>query len=92
VLAFTAGIAITASVLFGVVPAGRTAHIEPIESLKEHGWSLVGKRLRLAGGLVIAQVALSLLLVVSGGLQIRTTRTSRRWILDSIPLEYWSST
>jgi predicted permease len=72
VLAFTAGIAIAASVLFGVVPAGRAAHVEPIESLKEHGWSLVGKRLRLAGGFVIAQVALSLLLVVGGGLLIRT--------------------
>jgi putative ABC transport system permease protein len=72
VLAFTVGIAIAASVLFGVVPAGRAAHVEPIESLKEHGWSVVGTRLRLTGGFVIAQVALSLLLVVGGGLLIRT--------------------
>jgi predicted lysophospholipase L1 biosynthesis ABC-type transport system permease subunit len=72
VLVFTAGIAIAASVLFGVVPAGRGAHVEPIESLKERGWSVAGTRLRLAGGFVIAQVAFSLLLVVGGGLLIRT--------------------
>jgi putative ABC transport system permease protein len=72
VLAFTGGLAIAASILFGVVPASRGSYVEPIESLKEHGWSLVGKRLRLAGGFVIAQVAVSLLLVVGGGLLIRT--------------------
>ena len=72
VLAFTAGITIAASVLFGVVPARRATRVQPIESLTEQRLSVVGTRLRLATGLVVTQVALSLVLVVSGGLLIRT--------------------
>jgi putative ABC transport system permease protein len=72
VLAFTAGVTIMASVLFGLIPAHRATHAEPIESLKEQPLSVGGTRLRLASGFVIAQVALSLVLVVSGGLLIRT--------------------
>jgi len=72
VLAFTAGITFATSVLFGVVPAHRATRVEPIESLNEQRLSVVGTRLRLASGFVIAQVALSLVLVVSGGLLIRT--------------------
>jgi putative ABC transport system permease protein len=72
VLAFTAGVTIMASVLFALIPANRATHVEPIESLKEQPLRLVGTRLRLASGFVIAQVALSLVLVVSGGLLIQT--------------------
>jgi predicted permease len=72
VLAFTAGITIAASVLFSVLPAQRATRVEPLESLNEQRLSVVGTRVRLASGLVIAQVALSLVLVVSGGLLVRT--------------------
>jgi putative ABC transport system permease protein len=72
VLAFTAGITIAASVLFGVVPARRATRVEPIDTLKGQGWTVGGTRMRLASGFVIAQVALSLVLLVGGTLLIRT--------------------
>lgn len=72
VLAFTTLVTAGASVVFGVIPAIRAARVEPIASLREQGVSVIGTRLRLASGFVIAQVALSLVLVVSGGLLIRT--------------------
>jgi predicted permease len=72
VLAFTMTTTIVASVLFGVVPAQRTTRVEPIESLKEQRPGMVGTRLHMGSGLVIAQVALSLVLMVGGGLLVRT--------------------
>jgi predicted permease len=72
VLAFTAGVAIVSAVLFGVVPALRATRVEPIGSLKNQGWSVIRTRLRLASGFVVAQVALSLVLLVGGTLLVRT--------------------
>jgi putative ABC transport system permease protein len=72
VLAFTTAVAVAVSVLIGVIPARRAAQIEPMESLKDQSVTVIGSRLRLARSLVVIQVALSLVLVVGGGLLIRT--------------------
>jgi putative ABC transport system permease protein len=72
VLAFTAGVTIAAAVFFGVIPALRAARVEPIGSLRSQGWSVIATRVRLASGFVVAQVALSLVLLVGGTLLIRT--------------------
>jgi predicted permease len=72
VLVFTAGVTIAASVLFGIVPAQRVTRVEPIDALKGQGWTAIRTRLHLAGGFVVAQVALSLVLLVGGTLLIRT--------------------
>ena len=72
-LAFTAVVAAGTAVLFGTVPAIRAARIAPIEAMKEQGrgtWS--GRRVGLAGSLVVAQVALSLVLLVAAGLFVRS--------------------
>jgi putative ABC transport system permease protein len=73
VLAFTTAVTIATALLFGTAPAFRAAAAAPIDALKEHGRGAGGeRRVTLAGGLVVAQVALSLILVVAAGLFVRT--------------------
>lgn len=73
VLAFTAGVALVAALLFGVAPAIRAARGAPIDAMKERGRNQIGvSRARIANGLVLAQVILSLVLVVCAGLFLRS--------------------
>ena len=46
--------------------------VTPIDALKEHGRHAVPARSRLSSSLIVAQVALSLVLVVAAGLFVRT--------------------
>jgi predicted permease len=72
-LLFTTAVTIATALLFGTAPAFRAGRVDPIESLKTDGRGSVGdSRSRLATGLVVAQVALSLVLVVAAGLFVRT--------------------
>ena len=73
VLAFTIGVTVATALLFGTAPAFRAAGVEPMEAIKEHGRGPAGdRRFGLASGLVVAQVALSVVLVVAAGLFVRT--------------------
>jgi predicted permease len=73
VLGFTASLAIATAVLFGVAPAFRATRAHPGDSLKEQGRSVTGEgRWSIGNILVVAQVALSLILVVAAGLFVRT--------------------
>ena len=73
VQAFTATVAITTAVLFGVAPALRGTRVQPNDALKAQGRGVVGDgRLGLGNTLVVLQVALSLILVVAAGLFMRT--------------------
>lgn len=63
---------IATALVFGTLPALRAARADPIEALNEGGRSSSAQRASLGGGLVVAQVALSLVLVVSAGLFVRT--------------------
>ncbi len=73
VLGFTAAVTIATAVLFGTAPAFRAAGVAPNDALKEQGRGTIGDRgARLGQALVIAQVALSLVLVVAAGLFVRT--------------------
>jgi putative ABC transport system permease protein len=72
VFAFTAAVTVATAVLFGTVPAVRAAGVAPIESMKEQGRGTTSGRHGLSGALVVAQVALSLVLVVAAGLFVRT--------------------
>jgi putative ABC transport system permease protein len=73
VLGFTAAIAIAAALVFGVVPALRATAGAPIDALKDQGRSHAATgRATVASGLVIAQVVLSVILVVGAGLFLRT--------------------
>jgi putative ABC transport system permease protein len=89
VLGFTALIAVTTALLFGTAPAFRASRTTPNEALKEQGRGVVGdRRFGLGNLLVVAQVALSLLLIVAAGLFIRTftSLSSLRLGFDRTPI------
>ena len=73
VMLFTIALATGTALLFGIVPALRSTRVSPNEAIKEQGRSIVGEsRLGLGSLLVVAQVALSLVLIVGAGLFMRT--------------------
>jgi predicted permease len=72
VLGFTTAAAALTAVLFGTAPALRASRVEPIDALKDQARGSSGRRGGLLSGLVVAQVALSLVLVVAAGLFLRT--------------------
>jgi predicted permease len=81
VAAFTTGIAALTALLFGIAPALRSLRAAPVDALKESNalvtqggktWRLGTLRVGASGGFLVAQVALSLTLVVSSGLFLRS--------------------
>ena len=72
VLAFTTTVALATALLFGIAPALRASGIAPMDVLKESGSSSDHGGATAASGFVIAQLALSLVLVVAAGLLVRT--------------------
>ena len=72
VLAFTTMVSLATAVLFGIVPALRASAITPVEVLKESSATSDRGGTRAASGFVIAQLALSLVLVVAASLLVRT--------------------
>jgi predicted permease len=71
VLAFTLAISILTGALFGLAPAWRATSLDLATSLKQSRRT-TGAVSRLSKGLIVAQVALSLLMSVGAGLFIRT--------------------
>ena len=73
-LAFTIGLAVLTACLFGVLPAVQASRARVSESLKEGGRSSTGRQL-LRRGIVAAEIAIALPLLVAAGLGvIGTTR------------------
>jgi predicted permease len=74
VLAFTATVSIVTALLFGTMPAVRASRLAPGAALKDSPADRTGggRVIRLRGGLVAAQVALSLVLLIAAGLFIRS--------------------
>ena len=73
VLMFTVGLSIVSGLLFGVVPAWVASGGMSAESLREGGRHGGGPRSRrILGSLVVAEVALSLVLLTGAGLLIRS--------------------
>ncbi|MEO6195170.1 MAG: ABC transporter permease [Thermoanaerobaculia bacterium] len=74
VLLYTLGIAVATGLLFGIAPALQALKTDLHETLKEGGRGAGGslRRNRLRSGLVVAQVALSLMLLVSASLFVRS--------------------
>jgi putative ABC transport system permease protein len=73
VLGFTGAAAVATAMLFGMAPAWQASRVGPAEVLGASGRTLAGdRRQRLGQALVVAQVALSLVLVVAAVLFLRT--------------------
>lgn len=77
VLAFTLGVSLLTGLLFGLAPAWRATRLDLTTSLKQSRRT-TGVVSRLSKGLVVAQVALSLVLLVGAGLYIRTLYNLQR--------------
>ena len=76
VLFFSAGVAILTGIAFGLAPALQGSRVEPMHALKSGPRTAAGTagQWSLKQGLVIAQIALSLVLLVGAGLFVRTLR------------------
>jgi predicted permease len=75
VLAFTFGLSLLTGIVFGIAPAWRASRLNINDALREgggRGWSGISTRGRFGRVLVAAEVALSLVLLASGGLMIRS--------------------
>jgi putative ABC transport system permease protein len=81
---FTAGVTMLTAVLFGTAPAIRAIGTAPREALSADGRTMSGSSLgALSHVLVVAQVALSLVLVVAAGLFVGTFER-----LTAVPLGF----
>jgi hypothetical protein len=73
VLLFTIGVTLATVLLFGAAPALRARRLSPQAAIQPGARGIVGAGPRAVGGpLVVAQVALSLVLVFAAGLFLRT--------------------
>ena len=74
VLAFTAGIAVVTGLLFGIVPALRTANLALRETLNEgsRGSTAGPGHHRLRNALLCVEISLAMLLLVGAGLLLRS--------------------
>jgi predicted permease len=80
VLLVTMVIAILSAMIFGILPGLRTSSLAPITVLKEEAGSMSGgiHKSRLSRALVVAQISLSLLLLICAGLFARSLRNAQR--------------
>jgi predicted permease len=74
VLLFTFGVSLAVGILFGLAPALKSSHADPQTALKEGSRGSTSAHHRTQSTLVIAQMALTLLLLVGAGLLLQTIR------------------
>jgi predicted permease len=81
VFLFTLIVSITTAVLFGTIPAIRASAISPIAALKDEATSVAGGRnkARLSSVLAIAQISLSLLLLISASLFVQSFHKAQQF-------------
>lgn len=79
VLALSAGVALAATVLFGLVPAMQASNVDLAGALKSDSGGVVGSRGKawIRSSLVIVQVSLSFILLVGAGLLTKSLQAMR---------------
>jgi putative ABC transport system permease protein len=81
VLVFAAGLSLLAPLLFGLVPAWRVLRLTLNQAIKEGpgtGASEGQRGRRIRAGLIVSEIALSLILLVGAGLLVRSLLALRR--------------
>jgi putative ABC transport system permease protein len=74
VLLFALGISLLTGVIFGIAPAWMTSHADPVEALRGANRSVGGRRSWTQKSLVIAQAAMSLVLLSAAALLAQSLR------------------
>ncbi len=75
VLGFTLAVATVVGILFGLAPAWRSTRVNPHAAMRGAGRGIMGEsRQRFAKGIVVGQLALSLVLVMAAGLLVGSFR------------------
>ena len=77
VFGFVAGLSMLTGIAFGLLPAFRATRLDVAGALKENSRSVSSTRSRLGKALLVAQVAISLVLVIGAGLFLRTLSNLR---------------
>jgi predicted permease len=74
-------VSVITGMIFGILPALRSSDLSPSTVLKEEAGSVTGavRKARLSNILVVAQVGMSLLLLVCAGLFIRSFRVAQKF-------------
>ncbi len=86
VLGFTAALACLSAITAGVAPVLGLKSVNPGEALKDAGRGIAGdRRFAVRSTLVVAQIAVSLVLVVAAGLFLRTFASLNRLPLGFVP-------
>jgi predicted permease len=80
VLLFTLGASVLAGILFGLVPAFKSARDNIQGTLRESGRGLTGARHRTQSAFVAMEMALAVVLLVAAGLMIRSI--DKIWAVD----------
>ena len=80
VLLFTLGASVLAGILFGLVPACKSARSDIQGTLREGGRGLTGARHRTQSAFVAMEMALAVVLLVAAGLMIRSL--TKIWRVD----------
>jgi predicted permease len=72
VLLFTLAVALSTSLAFGLAPAWQATSVDLVGALKDEGGTFRYRRSRLRSGLVVAQIVVSVLLLIGAGLFLRS--------------------
>ncbi len=90
VLMFTAGVSLAAGFLFGLAPALQATNPDTVSAVKGESDS-ARSRSRVSSGLVVFQMALSLLLLISSGLFLRSLQGATQIDPGFDEPTYWRS-
>src|SRR5579862_4536672 len=74
VLLFTLGMSVLTGIIFGIAPAWMTSHANPVEALRGANRSVGGQRSWAQKSLVIAQAAMSVVLLSAAALMTQSLR------------------
>ncbi len=77
VLCVTAAAGILTGILFGIAPAWRSSREDPISAMQQGTRSVAGGAGRMGKALIVAQVALSVILLLGAGLLVRSFQRLR---------------